>query len=938
MSSRWAIASLLTASLTLFTTAHVGSSPAASPQQHADHAEEPVHADVNLRADRVLIGPEFFPRRTDLPNKLVVPAGQIVELPADSTYDYIEVGGTLKASRAHDTVARFTHLVVLPGGYLDVGTQADPIPCDRRVELVVRDVPVDTARDPFQWGNGLVNFGRQTRVGCSRTAWVESAGGIPSGATTITLASAPSGWRAGDELLIPDTAAPAFRAPDPRRESKVTIAAIDGTRLTLSKPLDFAHDDITDPNGVVVLHPRVADLTRNIVVRSQNPEGTRGHTADVGHGAFWDIRYNQLIGLGRTRRVPLDDTVGTHPGTNQRGKYAEHHHHVQSAPTCSDVGNVYDGLGGGKWGLVTHDTSDTLIERNIAIDFPGAGFITEDGYEVRNVFRSNLAAYNLGRTPSPYGSTFDAKGEVERNCPGCEGAGFWLRGVMNTFENNEAWNNYSSGINLFNQQQPPGTYPSVRGGAPDSPLKHYTDEPVAFTGNVVAANYFHGFEVWGVTHFPYRNLVAAHNTMMQVIAIISQHVELDLMNPTIVCTVGTGSIGVHASDGYVVSLSIEQGRIAGCERGISGGGSASGMTLTGTVLQNQINIDHVVPPVLLDHVMHVPLANYPHRYISFSDGPVWDGRDPLPRVGGSFWIPQRGSRVVVKDWQGTGKDYRLFFKEALGSNPAWYSARGPHVFNSPVRGLTMEQSWDRFGLSFLGDVLKESEAVHLDGLVDGLAREGLGVHFGPPRAIVTFPTMRETAVVEAGVVRIYALLTGDPDAASPVMMFSVDDDRPQAVEKSGTLQDDRTFATAHTSAGVHTVKVWRTQKSDRSKPVPGSEFTSQYCVGPCPAIPHPHITLDPGQVTFAAVGAAAPQAFNVTNAGAVPLTWSANANHDWCRLNRYNGWLGVGEHATLNVWVTTPPKGAPSTCTVSITDSNADNSPQAVTVSYPVAP
>ena len=94
-------------------------------------------------------------------------------------------------------LARFTHLVILPGCDLDVGTQADPIPCNRKVEFVVRDVPIDTAKDPFQWGNGLVNFGRQTRVGCSKTAWVEAAAASPPAPTTVVLASAPSGWQVG---------------------------------------------------------------------------------------------------------------------------------------------------------------------------------------------------------------------------------------------------------------------------------------------------------------------------------------------------------------------------------------------------------------------------------------------------------------------------------------------------------------------------------------------------------------------------------------------------------------------------------------------------------------------------------------------------------------------------------------------------------------------
>src|SRR3954470_657633 len=186
--SRWLIATAVAAAPALMQPARLGARPSDSAvqQPHGGHAgEDAMQVDATSGGDRVVIGPEFLPRRLELPNRLTVPSGQVVELPADASYDYIEVAGTLRASRVHDTVARFTHLIVLPGGYLDVGTQADPIPCDRKVEFIVRDVPIDTARDPFQWGNGLVNFGRQTRVGCSKTAWVESADSIGAGATGI---------------------------------------------------------------------------------------------------------------------------------------------------------------------------------------------------------------------------------------------------------------------------------------------------------------------------------------------------------------------------------------------------------------------------------------------------------------------------------------------------------------------------------------------------------------------------------------------------------------------------------------------------------------------------------------------------------------------------------------------------------------------------------
>ena len=633
-----------------------------------------------------MIGPEFIPRRTDLPTTLIVAAGQTVELPENGTYDYIEVAGTLRVSRTHDTLVKFTHLINLPGGTLDVGSQADPIPCGRHVEFVIRNVPIDTAKDPFQWGNGLINFGHQTRIGCRKTAFLETTDSLAAGATRITLATAPENWQVGDQLLLPDTAQP---SPNPRREAPVTIAAINGAEVTLSKRLDFAHAAITDPNGAVVLRPRVANLTRNIVVRSEEQLGpgvTRGHTVDIGMAAKWDIRYNQFVGLGRTLDIPLDDTVlGTHIGTNERGKYAEHHHHAQSSVGSADVGNTY--LGNRmttKWALVVHGTSDALVEENVAVDFPGAGFVTEDGYEVRNVFRRNLAAY-IGGDPK-YALGFQGQNNVNANCPGCEGSGFWFRGVMNTFDRNEAWNSFR-GINLFNQQQNAGRYPSAPGAMPDTAIDNHLTKPIAMTGNVVAANVLAGYEYWAVRRFPNENLISAYNKGFQVMGVQSDGIDHWYRNPHLICKVGSaGSVGLHASMAYTGSFEIDGGgQIAGCDIGITGGGGVAGLNLTGTVLQNAVNIDMLPQSARFENVQHIPLPNHPHQYILLSGNAgssVWNGTDPLPRVGISTWAHTRGSQLVVKNWQGTGQDYLLFYRQQLGSNPAWSSA-GINTYSTP---------------------------------------------------------------------------------------------------------------------------------------------------------------------------------------------------------------------------------------------------------------
>ena len=269
---------------------------------------------VSVDSERIRIGTaEWVPRFLDLPRVLTVAAGKVVTLPADSTWDYIEVAGTLRVSRDVDTTVRFTHLIVLPGGVLDVGTVNDPI--KRKVEFVIRDVPIDTARDPFQWGNGLLNFGTQTRVGVRKTGFVELAEDAEAGATTLRLAEVPEGWQVGDELLLPDTRQIGRQGGElttARRDGITVIVGINGTVVSLAQPLGFARASIRTPDGDLVLRPRVANISRNIVIRSENPMGVRGHTANVGHGAAWDVRYNAFESLGRTLNERSDNTPPDH--------------------------------------------------------------------------------------------------------------------------------------------------------------------------------------------------------------------------------------------------------------------------------------------------------------------------------------------------------------------------------------------------------------------------------------------------------------------------------------------------------------------------------------------------------------------------------------------------------------------------------------------------
>lgn len=806
---------------------------------------------ITVLPDRITIGAEFVPRFLDLPQVLQIPVGETVELPVDSTFDYIEVAGTLRISRTHDTTVRFTHLFVLPGGHLDCGIEEDndPIPANIHATFILRDTPIDTTRDPFQWGNGLLNFGRQDRCGAPKLAQTTLTGDANLGATAVTLSEDPIGWEVGDELLFPDT-----EFASTRREALVTITDIVGRTVSLSKPLDFAHLTQTDPDGGIILLPPVANLTRNITVRSENPDGTRGHTADVGMTAMWCICWNQLSGLGRTKAEPLNSAINHIAGTNQVGRYTDHHHHAMGFGSSS-TGNVLRGPGGsttGKWGLVIHGTHDALITENIAIDFFGAGFVTEDGYEVRNTYLKNFAAYNLGNAT---GSLMLTESNIINLNPGSEGSGFWLRGVQNTLDRNQGWCN-SVGINLVNIGAVDGSFPSIPGGDPDTPLVQSAMTPILVTDNIVASNHVFGLELWGTPKFPNTNLTASFNGDSQTIITISNFLVPYFVNPTLVGKDGQ-STAIHTSSSYTGELTVEGGRIVGSKIGVFDGG-AQHLYLRNVEMQNVVNLDAAVSmPIWMEHrdVLHRPLPGFTPQYITFGNGIVWPGTGPFPTITNDFaWTMQRGSRWQIYNWQRhSGEDYRLFEPKSLGSAAAWpSSAKSGHQYNCPETGITNAESWQKYGMSYDGDMLPDIDAIHLDGLITGLVGRPLAPTLGPSRAIITYPTTREAAVAEhdndpGPFVWLYGLITGTKLGASEVIRYQVDGGTPIDVNLAGYVDERDSFRIQVRVAteGLHEIKTWRLTPTGAE--IPESAMTFFYSIGVIiePPPPPPVDTWEP---------------------------------------------------------------------------------------------
>lgn len=452
-------------------------------------------------------------------NNLVVPTGTVVTLPAVFDYGAIEVSGTLKLSRDYDTSGRFIIIQVLPGGSLDFGTETDPVL--RRVSLTVKDTALLTGTDgalgadPEQFGNGIHVFGEFKSYGRKLdktwTTFAPVKGGPLSdtptvpGTTQIVL-SEPVNWQVGDSLLIPDTRQTAYYPPVnfpttrvQRRETTVTIGAINGTTITLSKPLEFEHVDIRDSKGTLLTLPFVANCTRNIVIQSENPSGVRGHCMFMDR-AHVNLYYTGFVGLGRTLPKTIDNfnSHTLHVGTNQIARYAVHWHHVMGHAddetlTGRYVGCYADGTNVNKWGQVQHGTHDLLITDNVHERFVGACFTSaEDGYEVRGQYLRNFAAYCNGNGNNGKNNVIQPT-----NAPGAEGAGIWGHGSGSTYSGNVSAN-CNSGYSFVHMNQVQGhKIPSIPGGEDDSDYDVTQSVPLSFD-NQLAVGCNQGFEGWRI--------------------------------------------------------------------------------------------------------------------------------------------------------------------------------------------------------------------------------------------------------------------------------------------------------------------------------------------------------------------------------------------------------------------------------------------------------
>lgn len=851
--------------------------------------------DTMVMPDKVMFGNgEFLPRYLTAPRRLVVPAGQTVDLPATSTWDYIEVAGTLRLPQGRDTALTYTTLTVLPGGFYDA-CPAGGLSPENTFTQTIRNAPIDTAEDPFQWGHGLVNNGKWALCGAPMLEWSPVQNGLSRGMTTAVLDREPVGWRVGQKLVFPDTdqlpQGISDQTPNkPKREPEIVITAVAGKTVTWSPALTFDHPSIMTPDmidpvtgatipGQELLTPRVANISRNVIVQSESATGVRGHTANIGHGAdsgMWTIKHAAFVNLGRTRPEVLDDTTLdlSHIGTNQRGKYALHFHHSEANGSLVEGAVV---LGGGKFGLAVHNSHFGRYIRNVIIGLTGAGLVTEDGDEYANVFDGNFVAYVDGNMPNDQTSDKEFR-NTEQNNPGVAGACGWFHGIRQYFYRNEGWN-CAVGFNLFNVSTVTATYPTKAGGPFDALFDNVARieaVPLALEDNVTAANYILGCEGWGLRGKPgayvtWLRHISANNSFSQCFFSVSSPMFVRLVDSLLIGHNGQGT-GLASGMPYTERVEFIRGMIAGNKIGIQFGGQST--YFLGTKMANRLDFDYTqVNPFGAVHedVLSYQQPGFPLRAVDFSDRKVWDPSEGLPggqdqRSGLPHYAQQQGGPYyTLKNWQGTGKDYQLLKPQQNGKNIAWHSADSPHLnhrWNCPEQGITQQLCYDKYGMGFDGDVYSDAEVVQLAGIEGGAVRPGIKVDTRPSLAIVTFPTLRAPAVVHpadnilGNWVEINGVMVGQASGMDAFWMsVDGDDANPRnAWWPNSPGQGPRTMRSYATSEGVHTIHTIRLNAAGAG--VPGSDRFFQYFVGavvpPIDPPVQPLVITCPANITVAA--------------------------------------------------------------------------------------
>jgi len=297
---------------------------------------------------------------------VTVPQGETVILDRSVDLDQLQIDGELRCPRDRDVELRAQAIEVT--GTLRCGGYYSPHAWDFTITLT---------GDGSQNLNGVgdkylvARPGAEVRLfGERRTPWVRLTSTAFAGATILELE--PNDWSIGDQIVIAPTDF------DPEQAEDVRIEAVNGTSVTIDRPLAHTHWCGTESfaGKTITECAEVGLLTRNITIQGdeQSAESQIGGHTMYHQGSIVRIdgvEFRRMGQLGRVGRYPV-------------------HFHLFGNAARSRFHNNSIWQSSNRW-VTLHGAQNLSLRRNVFYDTIGHGIYLEDGDEINNRIVGNLA-------------------------------------------------------------------------------------------------------------------------------------------------------------------------------------------------------------------------------------------------------------------------------------------------------------------------------------------------------------------------------------------------------------------------------------------------------------------------------------------------------------------------------------------------------------------
>lgn len=348
--------------------------------------------------------------------------------------------------------------IMIMGGALEIGTEADPIENDITITLTGEDNsnPDPVGRFIMVMNNGLLSV---HGVSKNKLDWTQVNEHALIGQNEMTLKDSPVGWQVGDEIVI------ASSTFNPEEAELLSITAINENTVSFQPSLEYNHFGELQDYGGKTLDERaeVGMLSRNIVIQGAADSPARSYGA---HVMIMEDSDAQIAGVefvycgqkGREARYPIHwHFSGVRPES-----YARHnsiHHSFHRA-------------------IVTHGTDQVSVEHNVAYNIFSHTFVpAEDGIEMGNKYNYNLGILTKRLDSEDWAFRMDnGKSSQSEHRPGT----FWLRNPFNEMiGNHAAGSKFGNGFYFDMRHLPHQVGVAIRNN----------DSPIVFLDNVSHSNF-----------------------------------------------------------------------------------------------------------------------------------------------------------------------------------------------------------------------------------------------------------------------------------------------------------------------------------------------------------------------------------------------------------------------------------------------------------------